>query len=47
MSSSALGRIAGKWFLDKNMLAIFQGRFGQFIMRPNRRHHGDGINFRG
>ena len=41
-----LSCVAGEWLLDKNMFAILEGRFGQFIVRPDWRHNGDGIDVR-
>ena len=40
-----LGHIAGEWLLDKNVLAIFERSFGQFVMRPYRRHHRNCVDF--
>src|SRR5215467_2119843 len=30
--------------LDEDMLAVLEGGFGQFKVRPDRSHHGDGVD---
>ncbi len=42
---SLLGR-AGKWLLNEYMLAVFERRFCQLIMRPHRSYDGNGVDFR-
>ena len=36
--------VAGEGLLDKDVLAILQRRFGQLVVRPDRRDNGDGID---
>ena len=47
ISSSACVGIAGERLFDKDVLAVFQRRLGQFVVRPDRRDHSDGIDLGG
>ena len=45
INSSALGTGTGERLLHENVLAIFEGCFGQLVVGPDRGHDGDRINF--